>query len=86
MVALAGQVAGHPLGLINPMIYQLEAEHARGVVDVTLGSNTVSLTQGGAVHTVTGDLARTGYDLASGVGTIDAQYFVPELAAAGKYW
>ncbi len=86
VVALAGQVAGHPLGLINPMIYQLEAEHARGVVDVTLGSNTVSLTQGGAVHTVTGYLARTGYDLASGVGTIDAQYFVPELAAAGKYW
>jgi hypothetical protein len=35
---------------------------------------------------VTGYLARTGYDLASGVGTVDAQYFVPELAAAGKYW
>jgi subtilase family serine protease len=86
VVALAGQVAGHPLGLINPMIYQLEAEHARGIVDVTLGRNTVSFTQGGARHTVTGYLARPGYDLASGVGTVDAQYFVPELAAAGKYW
>ena len=38
------------------------------------------------MHAVTGYLARPGYDLASGVGTIDAQYFVPELAAAGKYW
>jgi subtilase family serine protease len=86
VVALASQVAGHPLGLINPMIYQLEAEHAHGIVDVTVGGNTVSFTQAGAVHTVTGYGARPGYDLASGVGTIDATYFVPELAAAGKYW
>ena len=80
MVALAG----HSLGLINPTIYQLEAEHARGIVDVTSGSNTVSFIQGGAVHKVTGYDARAGYDLASGAGTIDARYFVPELAALGK--
>lgn len=30
---------------------------------------------------MTGFAARPGYDLASGVGTVDAQYFVPELAA-----
>jgi hypothetical protein len=29
---------------------------------------------------VRGFSARPGYNLASGVGTIDAQYFVPELA------
>src|ERR1700761_4507521 len=86
VVAMAAQVAGHPLGPINPMIYQLEAERARGIVDVTSGNNTVSFTQGHAVHTVTGFAARPGYDLASGVGTVDAQYFVPELAALGKYW
>jgi subtilase family serine protease len=86
VVALAGQVAGHPIGLINPMIYQLEDEKARGIVDVTSGSNTVSFAQGGTRHTVTGYGARPGYDLASGVGTIDAEYFVPELAALGKYW
>ena len=51
-----------------------------------MGSNTVSFTQGGAGHLVTGYLAGTGYDLAFGVGPVDAQYFVPELAAAGKYW
>jgi subtilase family serine protease len=86
VVALADQVAGHTLGLINPMLYQLEASHARGIVDVTSGSNTVSFTQGGKVHTVQGYRARPGYDLATGVGTVDGRYFVPELAALGKYW
>jgi hypothetical protein len=32
------------------------------------------------VPTVTGFSARPGYDLASGVGTINAARFVPELA------
>jgi subtilase family serine protease len=86
VVALADQVAGHALGLINPMLYQLAAARARGIVDVTSGNNTVSFTQGGAVRTVPGFSARRGYDLASGLGTIDARYFVPELAAAGRYW
>jgi subtilase family serine protease len=80
IVALAAQVAGHPLGLINPALYQLSAQGAPGIVDVTSGNNTVSFTQGGHEHTVTGFAARPGYDLASGVGTVDAQYFVPELA------
>ncbi len=85
VVALADQVAGHALGLINPMLYQLAAARARGIVDITSGNNTVSFPQGGAVRTVQGFSARPGYDLASGLGTIDAQYFVPELAAAGRY-
>jgi subtilase family serine protease len=80
IVALADQVAGHSLGLINPALYQLAAQHAPGIVDVTSGNNTVSLSQGGHLHTVRGFSARPGYDLASGVGTINAQYFVPELA------
>src|SRR6202012_2911660 len=45
VVALADQVAGHPLGLINPALYQLSAEHAPGIVDVTSGNTTVSVTQ-----------------------------------------
>jgi subtilase family serine protease len=80
IVALADQVAGHSLGLINPALYQLSAERAPGIVDVTSGNTTVSFSQGGHVHTVRGFSARPGYDLASGVGTIDARYFVPELA------
>ena len=80
IVALADQMAGHSLGLINPALYQLSAERAPGIVEVTSGNNTVSFTQGGHMHTVRGFRARPGYDLAAGVGTIDAQYFVPELA------
>jgi subtilase family serine protease len=85
VVALADQVAGHPLGLINPLLYRLSAEHAPGLVDVVSGSNTVSFSQGGTLHTVTGFRARPGYDLASGVGTVNAFWFVRELAqAAGR--
>jgi subtilase family serine protease len=80
IVALADQVAGHPLGLINAALYKLSAERAPGIVDVTSGNNTVSFSQGGREHTVRGFGARRGYDLASGVGTVNALYFVPELA------
>jgi subtilase family serine protease len=85
IVALADQVAGHSLGLINPALYQLAAQHAPGIVEVTSGNNTVSFAQDGHEHTVTGFSARAGYSLAAGVGTVDARYFVPELAhLAGK--
>jgi subtilase family serine protease len=85
IVALADQVAGHPLGLINPALYQLAAKNAAGIVPVTSGNNTVSFDQGGREHTVTGFAARRGYSLAAGVGTVNARYFVPELAAlAGR--
>ena len=80
IVALADQVAGHSLGLINPALYQLAAEGAPGIVDVTSGNNTVSFSQGGHEHTVRGFTAAPGYDLASGVGTVNAAYFVRELA------
>ena len=80
IVALADQVAGHSLGLINPALYQLAAAHQPGLVDVTSGNNTVSFTQDGREQTVTGFTARPGYDLATGLGTVNAPYFVPELA------
>ncbi len=82
IVALADQVAGHPLGLINPALYTMSGRGLPGVVDVTSGNNTVSFLQGGVTHTVTGFKALPGYDLASGVGTVNAALFVPELARA----
>jgi subtilase family serine protease len=82
IVALADQVAGHPLGPINPYLYRLSARHAPGIVDVVTGNNTVSFRQDGKLHTVPGFHARPGYDLASGVGTVNAPDFVHELAAA----
>jgi subtilase family serine protease len=82
IIALAAQVAGHPLGAVNPALYRLAAGHARGIVDVTKADTTVSFTQGGRRHTVRGFTATRGYDLASGVGTVDGRYFVRELASA----
>ena len=46
IVALADQYAGHALGLINPAIYQIEARHERGIVDVTKGNNSPDLHPG----------------------------------------
>ena len=81
VVALAAQVAGHPLGLINPALYKMSLRGDPGIVPVTTGNNTVTFSQGGRDHTVHGFTARAGYSLAAGVGTVDARYFVPELAS-----
>ena len=80
IVALAAQKAGHDLGLINPALYKLSAEHAPGIIRVTSGNNTVSFRQHGHRYTVRGYTARNGYSRVAGVGTINAQLFVPELA------
>ena len=85
IVALADQVAHHRLGLINPYLYELSAAHAPGIVDVTEGNNTVSFTQNNHLYTVKGFSAAPGYDLASGVGTVNAAAFVPELAYLGRH-
>jgi subtilase family serine protease len=77
VVALADQVAGHSLGVINPALYQMSAAADPGIVDVQSGSNTVVSATGGRVR---GFAAGTGYDLVSGVGTVNAAAFVPELA------
>jgi subtilase family serine protease len=84
IVALADQVAGHPLGVINPALYRLAAEHAPGIVDVTSGSNTVTFNQGANPKpvTVAGYPAGRGYDLVTGVGTVNARELVYELAAS----
>lgn len=80
IVALAGQLAGHSLGLLNPTLYRLGADHAAGLVDITLGNNTVRIPSKGHSVIVTGYRAVTGYDLASGWGTVNAVDLVPELA------
>jgi subtilase family serine protease len=82
IVALADQVAGHSLGLINPALYALSAEHAPGLVEVTQGNNTVTFIQNNITYTVQGYGAGPGYNLATGIGTVNAALFVPELAHA----
>jgi subtilase family serine protease len=78
LIALADQQAGHPLGFVNPAIYQI----ARGPLyhqafhDVTIGNNTVVLN--GA--TITGYQAGPGWDPVTGWGTPNAQVLIPLLA------
>jgi subtilase family serine protease len=75
VVALADQEAGRPLGPINPLLYQLAAQHNPGLVDVQGQGNTFR-----AGHfTVRGFPAGPGYDLVTGLGTIDAAKLVPDL-------
>jgi subtilase family serine protease len=81
IVAIADQYAGKRLGLINPALYRLQAEKPPGIMDVTQGNNTARFPQDGRAITVTGYSAKPGYDLVTGVGTISAARFVPELAA-----
>jgi subtilase family serine protease len=80
VVALADQVAGHPLGPINRALYTMSARHDPGLVHVAKGNNTVAFQQDGEWHTVRGYHARNGYNLVTGLGTIYAPDFVPELA------
>jgi len=80
IVALADQQAHRRLGAINRYLYELSARRAPGIADVTSGNNTVSFQQDGRLHTVRGFAGRPGYDLASGVGTVNAPAFVRELA------
>jgi subtilase family serine protease len=84
IVAIADQLAGHPLGLINPALYALGTSAANGVIDVTHGSNAVVVPSGSGSAAVAGYSAKPGYDLASGLGTIDAAKFIPALVKAAK--
>jgi subtilase family serine protease len=77
IVALADQVAGHGLGLINNTLYTLAsnpADYAADFYDVTTGNNQ-------ADPDVTGYPATTGWDPVTGLGTPDAANLVPALAA-----
>lgn len=81
IVAIADQAMHTRLGLLNPALYQLEQTHAPGIVPVTRGGNTVSFVQGRKTITVGGYRAARGYNLVTGVGTIDADRFIKNLEA-----
>ncbi|WP_414166851.1 S8 family serine peptidase [Streptoverticillium reticulum] len=79
IVALADQAAGHRVGNINEALYTLYKQSAHGkntgIVDVNDGTNN-------SYQGVEGYTAVNGYDMATGVGTVDAARFVPALARA----
>jgi len=80
VVAVADQAAGHRLGDLNPYLYLLGGLRAPGIPDVTLGNNSVTFPQGGQTITVAGFDAVAGYDLASGLGTVDGARLVNALS------
>ncbi|MBV8081032.1 MAG: S53 family peptidase [Actinobacteria bacterium] len=82
IVAMADQVAGKPLGNLNAALYSMSGA-ASGIVDVTAGNNDIGpfTNSDGNTYEVPGFCATAGYDLASGLGTVDAGLFVPALAA-----
>jgi subtilase family serine protease len=83
IVAMTDQVAGHHLGDIHAALYNV-LSYSTGLVDVTSGNNSFGpfTNSDGNTYTVQGFDAGPGYDLASGLGTIDAASFVPALARA----
>jgi subtilase family serine protease len=81
-VAVADQTLGSDLGLLNPDLYTIGDAAGSGIVDITRGNNTVTFAEpNGDVVTVPGFDAVPGYDLASGLGTIDGAKLVSQLQA-----
>jgi subtilase family serine protease len=83
VVAIADHYANWRFGLINPALYRLQHARARGVIDVSKGNNTVAFVQSGTTFALTGYRAKRGYDLVTGIGSVDAARFVPALAKFG---
>ena len=74
IVAIAAQLAGHRLGVINSALYSIAQRGGDGIVDLVGADNSFG--------DVSGYDAVDGYDLATGLGTVDAAVLVPDLAAA----
>jgi subtilase family serine protease len=82
LVAIADQLSGNRLGWLNGRLYALAALGPKaGIVDVTTGDNHQSFQDAeGHWITVPGFQAGPGYDLASGLGTVDATRLCLALA------
>jgi MYXO-CTERM domain-containing protein len=82
VVALMDQLEGGRMGNINPLLYALDS--ATAVHDVTAGNNEVSCNAGdpgcgsGGVY---GYAAATGYDCATGIGSLDVGALLTEIAS-----
>lgn len=82
LIAIADQMAGHPLGNINPGLYKigLSPNAQRDFRDITSGSNAVNTN---SVH-VQGFQAASGWDAVTGWGAPLASNLIPDLIAALK--
>jgi subtilase family serine protease len=79
IVAIADQLNGGGLGLINPALYKIANDptrYANDFYDVTTGNN------GAYAPAIPGYPATTGWDPVTGLGTPNAANLVPDLVAA----
>jgi hypothetical protein len=86
VVAILNQATGGRLGNINPMLYALASSAPSSFHDITSGNNEVACTTGTdpgcASSGLYGFAATTGYDCATGLGSIDATNLVTAWAQA----
>jgi subtilase family serine protease len=78
LVAIADQLNGGGLGLLNPYLYAIAsdpAKYANAFFDVTVGNNQ-------AFPSVPGYPATPGWDPVTGLGTPNAANLIPQLVAA----
>jgi subtilase family serine protease len=78
LIAIANQMAGHPLGFINPGLYKLSssASYGQDFHDITVGNNSFGSVQGYD--------AVPGWDAITGLGSPNAVKLLPDLIAANK--
>jgi subtilase family serine protease len=82
LVAIADQMANHPLGFLNTTLYQLalSTHYQQDFHDITTGNNSVN---SGDVR-VEGYNAGVGWDPITGLGSPDAVHLLPDLIAAAN--
>jgi subtilase family serine protease len=80
IIAIGDQMAGRPLGFINPTLYKLSTtgKYTQDFHDITVGNNSIT---GNGVD-VQGYSATTGWDPITGLGSPDAEKLLPDLIAA----
>lgn len=82
LMALANQMAGHPLGFVNPSLYKIGLSSAAqdDFHDITRGNNTYDQ---GDVH-IPGYAAVAGWDLVTGWGSPNAEKLLPDLVKVAQ--
>jgi subtilase family serine protease len=80
LTAIADQMAGRPLGFINPALYKIAAtsNYHQDFYDITSGNNT------NTTSNVPGYNATAGWDPITGLGSPNAAHLLPDLIAATK--
>ncbi len=79
-IALADEQASSdgegPLGLVNPLLYQLGEAHSKALVNITMGNNDV--------YGLGCCTAKPGYNDAAGWGSVNFPQFVSAAVSAGR--